>query len=350
MADRAMKLTDEQHAAIGHPSHALVNACPGSGKTRAIIAKLLRCVDNVRETPRRVACITYTNSAVHKIENRVRLYGATGDNEYCEVATIHSFCQANVLRYFYWRLPEYPNGYSILPSDSQEFAQYVQHIGDKYALSDFQKQQFELLSRAPNGAPLSSANIPATAAIEFWQLLQANCLIDFCNIVYYSYRLLADYPNISRTIATRFKHILIDEFQDTTAIQVEILKLVANVGVSNILLVGDPEQSIYSFAGADRSLMFAFASYLDATEFPLSGNFRSSGPVIQCAEALIPRTPAMFAAGPAAAFTEDAFYANVDDYFAGITDYFLPTLDTLGIPVGAERNSRSKLVPVASSR
>jgi DNA helicase-2/ATP-dependent DNA helicase PcrA len=329
-----MKLTSEQSNAIKHQGHALVEACPGSGKTRAIIAKLLRCVDDVRDTTRRVACITYTNAAVHEIEDRIRLYGATGDEDYCEVATIHGFCQNNILRHFHWRLPEYANGYTIVPSDSDEFGNYVDQIADKFDLNDYQKAQFELLNRAPSGSPITPADIPAAAATEFWQLLQRNRLIDFCNIVYFSYRLLADDPSLPIALGARFKHLLVDEFQDTSELQVDILKLIAGTGCTTVFLVGDPEQSIYGFAGARRNLMFEFAQHLGAKSFPLSGNFRSSTPVVRSAELLLPRTPAMFAAGDWKDFAEEPFHAHADNNLTAITDFFLPTIDALTIPLG----------------
>lgn len=329
-----MKLTTEQSDAIRHTGHALVQACPGSGKTRAIIAKLLRCVDDVRDTPRRVTCITYTNAAVHEIEDRIRIYGASGDEDYCEVATIHGFCQNNVLRHFHWRLPEYADGYTILPSDSDQFGNYVDQIADKFDLNDYQKSQFELLNRSPSGAPITPADIPAAAAIEFWQLLQKHGFIDFCNIVYFSYRLLADDASLATVLGARFKHLLVDEFQDTSDLQVDILKLIAGTGLTTIFLVGDPEQSIYGFAGARRSLMFEFSNHLNAKPFPLSGNFRSSNPVVRSAELLLPRTPAMFAAGDWKDFTEEPYYAHADNNFAAITDFFLPAIEALTIPLG----------------
>ena len=71
-----MQLTTEQQKAVRSQGNTLLDACPGSGKTRAIVAKVLRCVDDVRDTPRKIAVITYTN-AVYEIESRLRIYGTT---------------------------------------------------------------------------------------------------------------------------------------------------------------------------------------------------------------------------------------------------------------------------------
>lgn len=329
-----MKLTREQRDAVRHDEHAVVEACPGSGKTRAIVAKLLRCVEAVRGSPRRVACITYTNAAVYEIEHRMRILGAAGDEAYFDVSTIHSFCQNSILRHYYWRLEEYSNGYTVLPSDSEEYVGFVKEIGDKYDLDGYARQGFESLNRKPTGEPITPGSIPAEAAIEFWETLEAEGYVDFCNIVYFSYRLLADYPSIAKTLAATCANILVDEFQDTSALQVRILTLIANEGITSFFLVGDPEQSIYRFAGAERKLMFDFASELGARTFPLSGNFRSSTPIIDRSESLIPRDPAMFAAGDAARFTEEPVCEHVENHFTAITEAFLPMLDGLKIPLG----------------
>lgn len=330
-----MKLTHDQRKAVGSDGHTVVVACPGSGKTRTLIAKLLRCVDEVRGTPRRVGCITYTNTAVYEIENRLRVYGATGDEEYCDVSTIHAFCQNNVLRHFGWKLDGLKTGYTILPPDSDRYLKLVDEIGDKYRLSSFARGTFELINRRPDGRPITSPDVPPEAAVDFWTRLQDEGYIDFCNIVYYSYRILKEHPSIARSLACRFAHLLVDEFQDTSAIQVEILSLIGAHKLTRFFLVGDPEQSIYAFAGAERELMFEFAAYLDAnTESSLLGNFRSSTPVVSCAELIRPRVPPMYAAGVAAAFTEKPIHVETSGYFEAISDHFLPMLEATGIGFG----------------
>lgn len=330
-----MKITDEQRKAITCDGHTVVVACPGSGKTRTLIAKLLRCVDEVRDTPRRVGCITYTNTAVYEIEHRLRIYGATGDEDYCDVSTIHAFCQNNVLRHFYWKLPAYKDGYSILPPDCDRYEQIVDDICERYGLSDYAKSTFEQIGRRPNGQPITSAEIPHSAALDFWTRLQREGYIDFCNIVYGTYILLRENPSVARALGCRFAHLLVDEFQDTSALQVEILSLIAEHKRTKFFLVGDPEQSIYSFAGAERELMFSFAKALNANgDAKLLGNFRSSGPVVACGEKICPRKPPMYAAGEAAKWTEEPSHVEVADSFQAMTDHFLPMLDGLKIDFG----------------
>ncbi|MEQ1492242.1 MAG: UvrD-helicase domain-containing protein [Terricaulis sp.] len=95
-----MMLTDEQKRAVRCDDNLLLTACPGSGKTRVIISKVSRAIEEVRDTPRAVACITYTNAAVHEIESRLRHHIQPGDDAYYDVCTIHSFCLNHIFARF----------------------------------------------------------------------------------------------------------------------------------------------------------------------------------------------------------------------------------------------------------
>lgn len=90
-----MRLTKEQRDAVECDSSVFLTACPGSGKTRVITVKLGRCLEEVEPTPRSVACITYTNAAVHEIETRVRKSLGIRNEWALDISTIHSFCLNN---------------------------------------------------------------------------------------------------------------------------------------------------------------------------------------------------------------------------------------------------------------
>lgn len=330
-----MRLTAEQRAAALHPGHAAVDACPGSGKTRTVIARLMRCIDDVRDTPRRVACITYTNTAVHEIEQRLSRFGSAGDDDYCQVSTIHSFCLNNILSQFFWRIPAFADGFTILTPDSDAFRDHVKAICAKYGLAPRASLEFELLGRLPNGEPITTTEISADAAREFWTRLEAEQALDFPNIVYRAYQLLHDWPSIAKGLACRFAAIIVDEFQDTSSLQVEILRLIAGYNHTHFFIVGDPNQSIFGFSGARPDLMPDFARYLGTPPaFPLTGNFRSSPPIIQDAESTLSRTPAMAAKGPTAGVTDTPIWVDAPDALTAITEFFLPGAADRGIPIG----------------
>jgi len=330
-----MKLTDAQSNAVKHDDNTIVEACPGSGKTRCLVAKLLHGINEVRGSARKIACITYTNAAVHEIETRLRTYGSSGDENYCDISTIHAFCLNNILRFFHWRLDKYKDGFKVIPPDCEIYQDIVQKVCAKFSLTSKAKEAFELLNREPNGTPICSYPLTHSSALEFWKLLENKEYIDFPNIVYFSLNLLNRYPSISRALSSKYAWVLVDEFQDTSALQVEILKCIASEGKSKFFLVGDPYQSIYGFAGARPDLMDEFAKHIKAkSDFPLLGNFRSSSSIIGHAEKLFPRRPPMYPSGANRRTKEEPVYVHTGNAFNAITDYFLPALNDMGIGYG----------------
>jgi len=336
-----MKLTAEQKLAADCLDNVLLRACPGSGKTRVITTKLMTSIDDVRDTPRKIACITYTNSAVHEIEDRVAKSLMPDDDRYFDVSTIHSFCLSNIFRPFVWRVPGYGAGFKMLTREMDEFEPLVKAACATISYLSPTRQDYEDFSNINvdiNAKLIGSAltsNIVARTATVFWRLCRDQGYIDFCTLLYYSFCLVRKYTDIADGIASRYALILVDEFQDTTDLQVEILSEIAARGRSQFFLVGDPYQSIYGFAGARPELADVFADRVNARrDLSLSGNFRSSKPVIADAERLFARVPTMSAVGEARKYTERTQHIHASDPLHAITDHFLPALASLGIPLG----------------
>lgn len=297
-----MILTDAQRAAVDEEEqHVLVIACPGSGKTRTIVARLIRAIEAVRESPRRIACITYTNAGANEIAYRVRSYVGGDDAELCEVGTIHAFCIRSILSLFGHLIEGYVAGLAVVAPDSPEFEAAAADCLRAHGLQTVARSaDFAGVRRGIDGEPLIPTDNPLSeqAVRSFWRYLQARSQIDFPNITYQSFRLLRDYPHIARTVSSRYPEFLIDEMQDTDALQVELLKLIANAGRSRFVLVGDPNQSILGFAGAEPQRMFDFAEHLDArTDFELVDNWRSSQAILRLADSICPRGQPMRAMG-----------------------------------------------------
>jgi DNA helicase II / ATP-dependent DNA helicase PcrA len=337
-----MILTEEQADAVQCDEHVMLTACPGSGKTRVIISKLSRTIDEVRGTPRNVACITYTNAAVQEIEARLRHHIQPGDDRYYDIGTIHSFCLTHIFRPFCFLIEGYARGFKVLTSESAEFEQHVtaicaQHRRFNLTFKDF--EDFVQLRMDTNGEPIGNpiehGGLTAAIAKGYWERIRKAGYVDFASIIYYSLVLLRNHPEILSYVASKFAWILVDEFQDTTDLQVELLALIANAGRTRFLLVGDPYQSIFRFAGSRPDLADSFANTIGArTDLQLSGNFRSSALILSHANRLYPRTPPMIAVGPARAFAQKPEWRHGESVFDVLTDYFLPALDELDIPVG----------------
>jgi DNA helicase-2/ATP-dependent DNA helicase PcrA len=336
-----MSLTGEQIAAVGCTENLLLTACPGSGKTRAIIAKLVQEIEPLRDTPRAIACITYTNTAVQEIEQRVTSLIQPGDEAHFAVSTIHSFCLTNILRPFAWRLAGFSGIPKVLTRDRPEFEEIARYAADKvnyHNLTRVDFDAFESLNLDASGNLIGAAlgNEPVRqAAPFFWQRCEELGFVDFCNIVYKSYGLLRDHPGVARSLSARYAWFLIDEFQDTTELQTEILKLLHATGRSRFFAVGDPAQSIYAFTGARPELLAPFAKHIGArTDLSLTGNFRSNPQIVSHAEKMFPRTPPMTAIGVYRNCKEKPAFVHVDSTFAAITENFLPWLAELKIPYG----------------
>ncbi len=331
-----MKLTDSQREAVQHDGNTLLRACPGSGKTRAIIAKLLHCVDEVRDTARRIGCITYTNTAVDEIEYRLGIYGVSQDLDHCEISTIHTFCLQNILGCFYSRVPQYRAGYSVVSSETERYQELAAAVCKDHGLNARAREKLAGgINRELDGRPSEFWPLTEDAVMDFWERLEAEQLIDFTNIIYQSYVLIRDHENIAQWLSRKFTWLLVDEFQDTSPLQVEILKLIADAGHTRFFLVGDPHQSIFAFNGAKPALMPLFSDYIDArTDIVLRANWRSSSRIVGQAHCLLPRHPAMEATGRNRDFGVEPSWHHGETAFDAVVDYFLPALENHAIPFG----------------
>lgn len=331
----ASPLTPEQKRAIETESHCALSSCPGSGKTRTIVAKLIRATAELTETPRKCACITYTNAAVSEIELRLKHALSRDQVEQVEVGTIHSFCLNNIIRRYHHLLPRIGQGFSILTADSEELDVELKRLGKKYGQGIKDAEIFLQFGRDGTGRIVSELVANQQYLAEFDEWLVRNQVLTFSDIVFFSRVLVEKYGFIARAISSKFAWILLDEFQDTTADQVEIIKAIHEHGRSRFFLVGDTNQSIFGFAGADPSLMGALAKNLAArTDISLTGNHRCSSRIVQYAERICPGMPAMAAVGSSKDFPVAPEYYQVAKPIDGIVEYFLPAVDTYNIQLG----------------
>jgi DNA helicase-2/ATP-dependent DNA helicase PcrA len=336
-----ISLTPDQRRAVDSDGSIQLSACPGSGKTRVIIAKLLRLAETVEGTPRSIGCITYTNAAVDEIESRIKQAGTNTLFERCEIATIHAFCLQFILRPYRWLVPEVPPGFKILTREMRAFARLVRAVEDEIG-RPVQFRTFEdyasirmALDGSPAGTGIEGGIVTDASAHRFWDLVRQAGHIDFSMILYYSYALLSAHEFIAEGLSSRFSWLLVDEFQDTTDVQIEILKLLNARLHTDFFLVGDEHQSINAFAGARPDLARAFSEEIGARQdIAISGNFRSGPHIITPAQTLIARNPAMYSAGQAEQYTGAIQYEHVASPVNAITDHFLPLLEGNGISPG----------------
>ncbi|SFT66592.1 DNA helicase-2 / ATP-dependent DNA helicase PcrA [Pseudovibrio denitrificans] len=336
-----ISLTEEQKAAVEHDRDLLLSACPGSGKTRVILAKLLSVAEEVLDTPYLVGCITYTNAAVDEIESRLRIYGSNASAEKCEVSTIHSFLLQFILRPYAWLLPEIPSKFKVLTREAEDFEQIVNAVEDEIgrtpsfrALEDYSSLRMSL-NGEPCGQGYERGLVTTESAYLYWRYIRNRGFVDFSMILYYSWKILEKFPFVGLGVASKFKWLLVDEFQDTSDIQIEIFRQLRQYLTTQLFMVGDDNQSIYSFAGARPDLAKKFAQDIGATmDLSLSANFRSTPTVVDVAETLIPNQPPMHSSGELEGFKGEVEYVHVNFPVDAITDHFLPELKRHNIPIG----------------
>lgn len=330
-----MHLTAEQRAAVAEPGHVCLVSCPGSGKTRTIVAKLLHCIDTVQGSTRRVACITHTNAAADEIDCRLRELCFGGEDLYYDVCTIHGFALQNILRPFHRLLPEFVSGFTVLTSNMDEYLVKANELISRFGLGNFAFEEFERIQRAPDGNPTQLEAIPETVQRLWCRWLDQNAYVTLNEIVHHSGRLVSSYAHIASALASRFAWILIDEFQDSSPGQILILKEIHQFERTTFFCVGDPNQSIYGFAGASPELLIEFAEHIQAnTTHKLTGNFRSSAKICNVSELLCISEPSMRAVGEHSECPSDPSHHNVTTPLAGITQHFLPAVRAMNISLG----------------
>ncbi len=284
------------------PLHALILAGAGSGKTRVLTTRLAWLISTGQVSPQGVLAVTFTNKAAK--EMLARLSAMLPINvKGMWVGTFHGLCN-RMLRAHY-RDAGLPQLFQILDSADQLSA--VKRLLKSLNVDDekFPPRELTWFINAQKEAGLRAAAVAASFAysddltqkrIELYAAYEAQCqkegVVDFAELLLRCYELLERNEPLRRHYQERFRHILVDEFQDTNKLQYRWLKLLAGEGAS-LFCVGDDDQSIYAFRGADVGNMRDFEREFKVTNLiRLEQNYRSHGNILDAANAIIQNNPA----------------------------------------------------------
>jgi DNA helicase-2/ATP-dependent DNA helicase PcrA len=297
MIDYANELNPEQYCVVmeeGGPL--LVLAGAGSGKTRTLTYRVAHLLET-GISPENILLATFTNKAANSMLNRVEslINSYTGK---IMGGTFHHIAH-RLLRIHAYRLG-YKSNFSI--SDSEDSRQLIStcltelKIDPKH--SKFPKSNViaEIISLAVNTQNtleeviqsrypffLHLLNEITQTAYRYMQKKKDLSIMDFDDLLFNCRSLLTDHPDILKNISERFRHVLVDEYQDTNIIQADIVDLLAS-GHRNLMVVGDDSQSIYSFRGANFSNIINFPNrYPDCKIFKLETNYRSTPEILHLA-------------------------------------------------------------------
>jgi DNA helicase-2/ATP-dependent DNA helicase PcrA len=288
-------LNDAQRQAVAAPlGAALVLAGAGSGKTRVLVHRVAWLIQVEGASPHSILAVTFTNKAAAEMRSRIEtLLGYPGGALW--VGTFHGL--AHRLLRLHWREAGLPQSFQIL--DSEDQARVLRKVLKALDLDETRWVPREILwyINAQKDEGLRAKHIKDDGdptrrqLIKIYQAYEEACqragVVDFAELLLRAYELWRDNSSLLQHYRSRFRHVLVDEFQDTNAIQYKWLTLLA--GPAGLpFAVGDDDQSIYRWRGARVENLNQFRrDYPQAVLYKLEQNYRSTGTILKAANALI---------------------------------------------------------------
>lgn len=274
----------------------LILAGAGSGKTRVIVHRIAYLIDEMMVDPYNILAITFTNKAANEMKERVELeVGMEADRIW--VSTFHSMC-VRILRRFYDRIGG-NNNFTIYDTDDQKTVvkEVLKALNldpktypEKSCISAISKAKEEFLT--PEDYDLNAGSDfrkqqMARVYREYQNRMKLNNALDFDDLIFKTLILFEKEKDVLELYQKRFKYIMVDEYQDTNHSQFLLVKYLAGMW-RNLCVVGDDDQSIYKFRGANISNILDFEKiYPDAKVVKLEQNYRSTKNILSAANAVI---------------------------------------------------------------
>ncbi|HJP36218.1 MAG TPA: UvrD-helicase domain-containing protein, partial [Gammaproteobacteria bacterium] len=292
-------LNPAQHQAVTVAApQALVLAGAGSGKTRVLVHRIAWYLETGQATPKGVLAVTFTNKAAAEMRARIEslLQRPVGG---MWVGTFHGI--AHRLLRAHWREADLPENFQII--DSEDQLRVVRRTLRSMNLDEHQwpakECQWFINARKDEGLRPKhlddAGDLNTQTLVDAYRTYEEACrragLVDFAELLLRAHELWRDTPALLDHYRERFWHVLVDEFQDTNALQYGLLRqLVGSDG--NLFVVGDDDQSIYSWRGAKVENMQRFQRDFPRNEvIRLEQNYRSTGNILEAANALIANNP-----------------------------------------------------------
>lgn len=291
-------LNEPQLAAVTLPAeHALILAGAGSGKTRVLTTRIAWLISTGQVSPQGILAVTFTNKAAKEMQTRLAAMLPINVKGMW-IGTFHGLC--NRLLRAHYRDAGLPQLFQIL--DSADQLSSVKRMMKALNVDDekFPPREMCQFINAQKEQGLRASAVEAWDSwakqkVDLYAAYEAQCqregVVDFAELLLRSYELLTRNEPLLRHYQERFRHILVDEFQDTNKLQYRWLKLLAGQHAA-LFCVGDDDQSIYAFRGADVSNMRDFEREFHVKHMiRLEQNYRSHGNILDAANAIIQNNP-----------------------------------------------------------
>ena len=274
----------------------LILAGAGSGKTRVLTHRIAYLIEKKSVDPYNILAITFTNKAAKEMRERVDKIVKEG-SENIWVSTFHSMC-VRILRRFNEKMGG-TNNFTIYDTDDQKavIKESLKYLGMdeknypvRAMISTISKAKEEFLdpTQFERNAGSSYRDMQvANVYHEYQKRLRQNNAMDFDDLIFNTIQLFALHPDVLKLYQERFKYIMVDEYQDTNHTQFLLVKMLA-AKYRNLCVVGDDDQSIYKFRGANIENILSFEDqYPDAKVVKLEQNYRSTANILNAANGVI---------------------------------------------------------------
>lgn len=290
-------LNDKQkEAVIDDSKHLRIIAGAGSGKTRVLTMRIAYLIEQKHINPKNVLAITFTNKAANEMKNRIsEMLGEAGDGAF--ISTIHSLC-VRILKEEIGVFG-YPRNFTIVDGDDQktilkeaykEFNIDKKDLSYGSALDYIANCKYEELSyeKAMDQAYGEKKLVDKANVYKYYdERLKSLYALDFDDLILFTVRLFKLHKDILKKWSSKFIYIHVDEFQDIDKTQYELIKLLSSTH-DNVYVVGDPDQTIYTWRGADVNIIVNFdKDFKNTKTIILNQNYRSTNNILEGANSLI---------------------------------------------------------------
>ena len=287
---------EQKEAVLNTEGPNLIVAGAGSGKTRVLTTRLIHTIHQKKAWANQILCVTFTNKAAKEMQNRVMQYLKGSSNAVPWLGTFHSISVKFLRRHA--EALDYKSNFTILDTDDQK--KLIRNIvkGEDLDAKKFSPQlimyhidQWKNKGLLPKDVKLEKSGSIIKSILKVFEIYQNKTkdlnAFDFGDLILFCVKLFEEHQDIKEIYQNNFKYILVDEFQDTNFIQNKWLNLLVN-DKQNICCVGDDDQSIYSWRGAEIKNFLTFDQiYKSCKVFKLEQNYRSTKNILETASALI---------------------------------------------------------------
>jgi superfamily I DNA/RNA helicase len=281
------ELNMEQRSAVQHHyGPALIMAGPGTGKTRVLTSRIANLILNHGVTPATILAVSFTNKAAHEMKERfLNLIGEHKDASMVQVCTFHAFGYSIVKKHISKTGRKIP--FSIIDENEREHILYKHLKCDKGQLKTLSAEITDIKQKAIYDTDMP-ADMDLNTFNSYENFLHQNNLFDLDDLIYRAVKLLNEYPEILSYYTEKYQWISVDEYQDINQAQYQLIRKLMPQTASNICVIGDPNQAIYGFRGANVLFIRNFIQdYPAAVVYELKTSYRCSDFILKASTGII---------------------------------------------------------------